>query len=41
MNNSYCGKRASYNIIFDGKILTGWEGDTAVWHVEDGAIAGK
>jgi len=25
----------------DGKTLTGWEGDIAVWHVEDGAIAGK
>ena len=27
--------------IFDGKTLDGWEGDTAVWHVEDGAIVGQ
>lgn len=27
--------------MFDGKTLTGWEGDTAVWHVEDGAIVGQ
>ncbi len=27
--------------IFDGKTLTGWEGDTAVWHVDDGAIVGQ
>jgi hypothetical protein len=26
--------------IFDGKTLNGWDGDTDVWHVEDGAIAG-
>jgi hypothetical protein len=26
--------------IFDGKTLTGWDGDTDVWHVEDGAIVG-
>lgn len=27
--------------IFDGKTLDGWKGDTAVWHVEDGAIVGQ
>ena len=25
--------------IFDGKSLEGWEGDNAVWRVEDGTIA--
>jgi hypothetical protein len=25
--------------IFDGKTLTGWEGDTTTWRVENGAIA--
>ena len=27
--------------IFDGKALTNWDGDTDVWHVEDGAIVGE
>jgi len=27
--------------IFDGKTLNGWDGDTDVWHVEDGAIVGE
>ncbi|MDB6075041.1 MAG: hypothetical protein JWO89_2681, partial [Verrucomicrobiaceae bacterium] len=26
--------------LFDGKTLTGWEGDKNVWRVEDGAIVG-
>jgi Domain of Unknown Function (DUF1080) len=26
--------------IFNGKDLTGWEGDTTLWSVEDGAITG-
>ncbi len=26
--------------IFDGKTLTGWEGNTDTWRVEDGAIVG-
>jgi hypothetical protein len=26
--------------IFDGKTLNNWDGDTDVWHVEDGAIVG-
>lgn len=27
--------------IFDGKTLKGWDGDTNVWHVEEGAIVGE
>ncbi len=27
--------------LFDGTTLTGWRGDTAVWHVKDGAIVGE
>src|SRR6185437_7402637 len=27
--------------IFDGKTLTGWDGDPAIWRVEDGAIVGE
>lgn len=27
--------------IFDGKTLTNWDGDTSVWHVEDGALVGE
>jgi len=27
--------------IFNGKDLTGWEGNAALWSVEDGAITGK
>jgi hypothetical protein len=27
--------------IFDGKTLNNWDGDTSVWHVEDGAIVGE
>ncbi|XZE52930.1 PVC-type heme-binding CxxCH protein [Planctomycetaceae bacterium SH139] len=27
--------------IFDGKTLDGWEGDSAYWRVEDGAIVGE
>jgi len=29
-----------YTQIFDGTDLKGWDGDPAVWHVEDGAIVG-
>jgi hypothetical protein len=33
--------RAEDKVLFDGKTLAGWEGDTAkTWHVEDGAIVG-
>jgi hypothetical protein len=27
--------------LFNGKDLTGWEGNTALWSVQDGAITGK
>ncbi len=27
--------------IFDGKTLSGWDGDTTVWRVEDGNIVGE
>lgn len=26
--------------LFDGKTLTGWEGDPAIWRVENGALTG-
>jgi hypothetical protein len=33
--------RAEFKSLFDGKTLSGWEGDTAkTWRVEDGAIVG-
>jgi hypothetical protein len=32
--------RAEELPLFNGKDLTGWEGDTKVWRVEDGAIVG-
>jgi hypothetical protein len=32
--------RAEPRPLFDGKTLTGWEGDTKTWRVEDGAIVG-
>ncbi len=32
---------AGWTQIFDGKTLNGWDGDTDVWHVEDGAIVGE
>ena len=32
---------AGFVSIFDGSTLNGWEGDTAVWHVQDGAITGE
>src|SRR5690606_485790 len=30
-----------YVEIFDGKTLSGWRGDTSLWHVEEGAIVGE
>lgn len=30
-----------FNQIFDGKTLTGWDGDPTYWRVEDGAIVGQ
>ena len=32
---------AGYVQIFDGKTLHDWDGDPAIWHVEDGAIVGE
>ncbi|MFT4152457.1 DUF1080 domain-containing protein [Parafilimonas sp.] len=32
---------AGFVSLFDGSTLSGWEGDTAVWHVADGAIVGE
>jgi hypothetical protein len=32
---------AGWTQIFDGKTLNGWDGDSGVWHVEDGAIVGE
>ncbi|HUD22368.1 MAG TPA: DUF1080 domain-containing protein [Acidobacteriaceae bacterium] len=30
-----------YTQIFDGKSLDGWEGDSTIWRVENGAIVGE
>ncbi len=27
--------------LFDGKTLDGWQGDAAIWSVEDGEIVGR
>lgn len=32
---------AGFVSLFDGSTLNGWRGDTAVWHVENGAIVGE
>ena len=34
-------KKAEAKQLFNGKDLTGWDGDPAVWKVEDGAITGQ
>ena len=33
--------RDGFRDIFDGKTLAGWEGDPALWRVENGAIVGE
>jgi hypothetical protein len=33
-------KKEGFVLLFNGRNLDGWEGDPAVWSVEDGAIAG-
>jgi hypothetical protein len=33
-------EREGYIVLFNGKDLTGWSGDSRVWKVEDGAIVG-
>ena len=32
---------AGFESIFDGKSLTGWDGDPKFWRVEDGALVGE
>ena len=32
---------AGFESIFDGKTLTGWEGDPKYWRVEDGCLVGE
>ena len=34
-------KRQGFVLLFDGKTLDGWDGDTQVWRVDDGAIVGS
>jgi len=33
--------QTKYTELFDGVSLTGWHGDTALWHVSDSAIVGE
>ncbi len=35
------GDEAGFQPIFDGKSLTGWDGDPKYWRVEDGALVGE
>lgn len=35
------GPEPGFNSIFDGKTLTGWEGDPTYWSVIDGAMVGQ
>ena len=35
------GDEPGFTQIFDGKTLTGWEGNTAYWRVENGALVGE
>ena len=35
------GDEAGFRPIFDGKTLTGWEGDPKYWRVEGGALVGE
>ncbi len=32
---------SGYELIFDGKTLKGWEGDSKYWRVENGALVGE
>ena len=36
----FAGSAAAPTPLFDGRTLTGWEGDAKVWRVEDGVIVG-
>lgn len=35
------GMEPGFVSLFDGKTLEGWQGDAAIWTVEDGAITGR
>ena len=35
------GDEPGFRPIFDGKTLTGWEGDPKYWRVEDGSLVGE
>ena len=35
------GDEPGFQPIFDGKTLSGWEGDPTYWRVEDGALVGE
>src|SRR5688500_2407086 len=35
------GDEPGFTPIFDGKTLTGWEGNTAYWRVENGVLVGE
>ncbi len=35
------GSDDGFRPIFDGKTLAGWDGDPALWRIEDGAITGE
>ncbi|WP_209332677.1 3-keto-disaccharide hydrolase [Lunatimonas salinarum] len=35
------GSNDGFNSIFDGKSLSGWEGDATYWRVENGSIVGE
>jgi len=34
-------EESGFKSIFDGKTLTGWDGDPVFWRVEDGALVGE
>jgi hypothetical protein len=34
-------KQEGFMLLFDGKALTGWDGDPRIWSVRDGAIVGS
>src|ERR1700692_1503539 len=35
------GDESGFKLIFDGKSLTGWEGDPKYWRVADGVMTGE
>ncbi len=41
LSASACLSQAAETALFNGKDLTGWEGNTKVWSVQDGCITGK